>query len=165
MKKKMKPKAGEACCMPATSNCPRRTRRSSIIAEAYVEYPEMVVPKNWSDIIEKPPRKMKSIITKKKMSLAERTRADCGSAPDAAAKAPDDAGCAKPVAEMARPLLPCVGMVMLGESRTERKLRRMERARSATGGDGRGIVRIDGGTWRMARVAPTAGGRRDNKTR
>ena len=67
--------------------------------------------------------------------------------------------------EMARPLLPCVGMVMLGESRTERKLRRMERARSATGGDGRGIVRIDGGTWRMARVAPTAGGRRDNKTR
>ena len=100
-----------------------------------------------------------------KMSLAERTRADCGSAPDAAAKAPDDAGCAKPVAEMARPLLPCVGMVMLGESRTERKLRRMERARSATGGDGRGIVRIDGGTWRMARVAPTAGGWRDNKTR
>ena len=100
-----------------------------------------------------------------KMSLAERTRADCGSAPDAAAKAPDDAGCAKPVAEMARPLLPCVGMVMLGESRTERKLRRMERARSATGGDGRGIVRIDGGTWRMASVAPTAGGRRDNKTR
>ena len=52
-----------------------------------------------------------------KMSLAERTRADCGSAPDAAAKAPDDAGCAKPV-EMARPLLPCVGMVMLGESST-----------------------------------------------
>jgi hypothetical protein len=27
------------------------------------------------------------------------------------------------VAEMARPLLPCVGMVMLGESSTERKLR------------------------------------------
>ena len=42
---------------------------------------------------------------------------------------------------------------------------KIERVRSAIGGDGRRIVRIDGGTWTsMARIAPV-GGRRENKTR
>ena len=55
-----------------------------------------------------------------KTSLAERTSADWGSAPDAATKA-ESAGCAKPVA-MAWPLRACETL-MPGESSTERKLR------------------------------------------
>ena len=101
-----------------------------------------------------------------KMSLAERTRADCGSAPDAAAKAPDDAGCAKPVARWPGPCFRAWGWSCSASP---------ARSGSCGGWNARGqrlvamdvgIVRIDGGTWTaMARVAPTAGGRRDNKTR